>query len=81
MEAQFADKYRDIGPVETRYYTFAGPPDKFVLENGETLGPVTLAYETYGSLNAGKTNAVLIEHALSGDAHAGGWHDGDKGPG
>jgi homoserine O-acetyltransferase len=42
------------------------------LESGEKLGPVTLAYETYGKLNADKTNAILVLHALSGDAHAAG---------
>ena len=52
------------------------------LESGETLGPVTLAYETYGKLNAGRTNAVLVCHALSGDAHVAGLHSTeDKRPG
>jgi homoserine O-acetyltransferase/O-succinyltransferase len=46
------------------------------LESGEKLGPITLAYETYGKLNADKSNAILILHAFSGDAHVageGGW--------
>jgi homoserine O-acetyltransferase len=46
------------------------------LESGEKLSPVTLAYETYGKLNADKSNAVLVLHAFSGDAHVsgeGGW--------
>ena len=34
------------------------------------LGEVTVAYETWGELNADRTNAVLIEHALTGDSHA-----------
>jgi homoserine O-acetyltransferase len=62
--------------VETKYYTFAQPPNKLELELGEKLGPITLAYETYGKLNTQKTNAVLVLHALSGDAHAAGIQKG-----
>jgi len=51
------------------------------LEGGERLGPVTLAYETYGELNRDRSNAILVAHALSGDAHAAGFHQGDKTPG
>jgi homoserine O-acetyltransferase len=43
-----------------------------LLESGETLGPITLTYETYGELNTEKSNAILITHGLSGDAHAAG---------
>jgi homoserine O-acetyltransferase len=57
--------------------TFANPPDDLVLESGERLGPITLAYETYGLLNEGRTNAILVFHALSGDAHAAGYYQGD----
>jgi homoserine O-acetyltransferase len=70
-----------VGLVETRYFSFAFPPAKFILESGEELGPVTLAYETYGTLNATKSNAILILHALSGDAHAAGFHEGESQPG
>ena len=48
-----------VGIVETQYFTFADEAP-FVLESGATLGPVTLAYETYGQLNADRSNAVLI---------------------
>lgn len=67
--------------VKTEYFTFAGPPEKLLLESGQTIGPITLAYETYGHLNKDKDNAILIEHALSGDAHAAGLYHGDKNPG
>src|SRR3989440_7111370 len=47
-------------------YTF----DSLPLQRGGQLGPVTLAYETWGTLNAEGDNAVLITHALTGNAHA-----------
>ena len=74
-------KDSSVGVVETQYYTFAYPPNELVLENGEKLGPVTLAFETYGKLNEDKSNAILILHALSGDAHAAGFHKDDENPG
>jgi homoserine O-acetyltransferase/O-succinyltransferase len=70
-----------IGVVETQYYTFAHPPNELKLECGKSLGPVTLAFETYGRLNADKSNAILVVHALSGDAHAAGVHRGENNPG
>jgi homoserine O-acetyltransferase/O-succinyltransferase len=71
-----------VGIVETQYYTFAEPPNQMELDCGRTLGPVTLAYETYGALNADRSNAVLLVHALSGDAHAAGYHSAaDTAPG
>jgi homoserine O-acetyltransferase/O-succinyltransferase len=57
---------------QTQNYTFAHPPEELKLDSGEKLGPITLAYETYGKLNAQKSNAILVLHALTGDAHAGG---------
>jgi homoserine O-acetyltransferase len=71
----------EIGVVEPRYFTFAEPPDELTLESGEKLGPITLAYETYGELDGAKANAVLIVHALSGDAHAAGVAADDGRPG
>ena len=66
---------------ERQYYTFAEDVP-MALDSGEHLGPITLAYETYGQLNAEKSNAILILHALSGDAHASSCHSQtDENPG
>lgn len=74
-------KEKSIGIVETRYFNFAEPPNELVLESGRKLGPITLAYETYGKLNSKRNNAILVEHAFSGDAHAAGFHEDDEKPG
>jgi homoserine O-acetyltransferase len=55
--------------------------DSLPLDNGATLGPVEIAYESYGELNAAKSNAILVLHAFSGDAHAAGPGPGDGKPG
>ncbi|MFC1734550.1 homoserine O-acetyltransferase [Candidatus Hydrogenedentota bacterium] len=62
------------GLVRTQFCTFAEPPNEMRLESGRKLGPITLAYETYGTLDASASNAILILHGLSGDAHAAGYH-------
>ncbi len=57
-----------LGVVETKFFDF----DSLKLESGETLSPVRIAYETYGTLNSAKDNVILVCHALSADAHAAG---------
>ncbi len=70
------------GVVRTHHVTVAKPPDGLALECGVTLGPITLAYETYGTLSEARDNAILVCHALSGDAHVAGLHKtDDKRPG
>ena len=63
-----------VGIADQKTYSFGHAADPLQLEGGRTLGPVTLAYETYGKLNAAKDNAILVLHALSGDAHAAGFN-------
>ena len=63
-----------VGIVEKKFFTFAEPPGLLELNSGARLGPVTLAYETAGKLNAERSNAVLILHALSGDSHVAGYY-------
>ncbi|MFB6290805.1 MAG: homoserine O-acetyltransferase [Candidatus Bipolaricaulia bacterium] len=67
-----------VGRVETKNFHY---DSKIELESGKRFGPIDVAYETYGELNKDRSNAVLICHALTGDAHAAGWHEGDEEPG
>jgi len=55
--------------------------DSFELDSGDVLSPVEIAYEPYGVLNHDRSNAVLILHAFSGDAHAAGVSEADGKPG
>ncbi|MGI6609548.1 MAG: homoserine O-acetyltransferase MetX [Limnochordia bacterium] len=63
-----------------RYFTL-DQSVPFVLDCGLEFGPVTLAYETYGKLNAARDNAILVAHALTGDSHCAshGSHDPEAG--
>ena len=71
-----------VGIVKTQFITFARPPEEMPLECGRSFGPITLAFETYGELSPAKDNAILILHALSGDAHAAGFdHPHERQPG
>jgi len=63
-----------VGLVKKQFFTFAEPPNEFVFESGQKLGPITLAYETYGTLNRDRTNCILVLHALTGDSHAAGYY-------
>jgi len=63
--------------VEKQFFTFAEGEEKMVLESGAQLGPVTIAYETCGTLTPKKDNAILIAHAFSGDSHVAGYYADD----
>jgi homoserine O-acetyltransferase len=71
-------KAQSAGIVQKNYFQCAVSPDELILESGEKLGPITVAYEAYGTLNKERSNAILILHALSGDAHAAGLHKGEE---
>jgi homoserine O-acetyltransferase len=59
-----------VGVVKTKYFELG----ELSLDSGRKLKDVKIAYETYGRLNKDKSNAILICHSLSGDAHAAGRH-------
>ncbi len=67
-----------VGLVEPRRHRFE---QALALDSGKTLRGFELVYETYGSLNADASNAVIVTHALSGDHHAAGYHAGANRPG
>src|SRR3990167_7613886 len=73
MPTVFAED--SVGLVSPQTLTFAEP---LALACGRSLADYQLVYETYGELNAARSNAVLICHALSGHHHAAGYHSVDE---
>lgn len=70
------------GCVARQTATIYDSAQPLVLESGETLGPIQVAYQTYGTLSPRKDNVVYVCHALTGDAHvAGRHHEDDRKPG
>jgi homoserine O-acetyltransferase/O-succinyltransferase len=79
-----------VGRVETSFAELFAPPNPLAMRGGKKLGPLTVAYQTYGELAPARDNAIFICHALTGDMHAAGrmdnrrkpgWWDGFIGPG
>ena len=66
-----------VGLVQTKVIRVVEARQPLELECGKTLAPIDVAYETYGELNEAGDNAVLICHALSGDAHVAGINNPD----
>jgi homoserine O-acetyltransferase len=73
-------------PVETRDPTSVGAvvaqkarfDEPLRLRGGGTLPAYEIAYETYGTLNAARSNAVLVCHALNASHHVAGYYEGDE---
>lgn len=60
--------------VSTQFFTYGEDTEsRLILHDGQDFGPITLAYETYGTLNEDKDNAILVFHALSGSQHVAGF--------
>ena len=72
---------RSLGLVETQRVVLFTEDNPLVLDSGETLAPVEVAYETYGERSASDNNVVVICHALTGDANAAGHHGDPAHPG
>ena len=70
-----------VGVVTTRRVTLFDASSPLRLTSGAVLAPVEVAYETYGDLSPTRDNAVFVCHALTGDAHAAGFHEGATRPG
>ncbi len=62
-----------VGWTQAQHLRLVEPDASFALEAGGSISPIDVEFECYGTLNAAKDNAVLVCHALSGDAHVAGW--------
>jgi homoserine O-acetyltransferase len=79
MRRRVSSFMRSIGHVTPQQMHFSAP---LALKSGATLSDYTLVYETYGTLNADKSNAVLVCHALNASHHVAGTYEGqDKSEG
>ena len=65
---------QSVGQVQTQTVTLATAADPLQLTSGETLGPIEVAFETYGELSPEADNAIFVCQTLTSDAHAAGWH-------
>ena len=75
------DKSGNVGKVQIHTARLASNKKPFKFQYGNKLDNISIAYETYGELNAAKDNAILICHALTGSAHAAGVYEKETVPG
>jgi len=68
-----------IGKVKTQFFEFNNKKKPLKLRVGATLPRFTLAYETYGRMNADRSNVILLYHAMTGNQHAAGTNTGVPG--
>jgi len=71
----------DAPTMETRFLDIGSADDPVTLREGGSLPGIRLAYQTWGSLDSGKTNAILVFHALSGSHHLSGHNPAIPGTG
>ena len=62
-----------MGWTRPQRVVLADASSPFGLDNGASLNAVEVEFETYGELNPQRSNAIMVMHALSGDAHVAGW--------
>lgn len=72
------DDPRSVGIVETQHVRLFDEDRPMALESGDSFGPIDVAYEIYGTPEPDGSNVIFICHALTGDAHAAGWHSPDQ---
>lgn len=68
------DMKNSVGIVQTKTVCVVDADKPLQLQCGKTLGPIDVAYETYGQINSEGDNVILICHALSGNAHVAGYN-------
>ena len=73
LKHDLPDSPTSVGWTRPWRVRLADESNPLPLACGETLAPIDVEYETYGQLNPALDNAILVCHALSGDAHAAGW--------
>ncbi|MHC4212223.1 MAG: homoserine O-acetyltransferase MetX [Planctomycetota bacterium] len=69
---------KSVGIVKTQTTRVVESDAPMHLDCGKTLGPIDVAYETYGTLNKQQDNVILICHALSGNAHVAGYNSPEE---